>query len=98
MIKIDLIDESDYDKPLNRNFMWKITSYSEKDMYIQLFFDEPLKVSTGDQYDRIRIIFNDTRFIFDENGEEILNGTLVMRDIPPLFADQKEADIFVGFN
>ena len=42
MIKIDLIDESNYDQPLKRHFTWKVTSYTERDMYIQLVFDEPL--------------------------------------------------------
>ena len=55
-------------------------------------------MSIGDQCDRISITFNDTRLIFDENGEEIMSGTQIIRDIPPLFAGEKEADIFEGLS
>jgi len=52
-------------------------------MYIELNFDEPLKVSSGSKLDKLRVIFNDTRLIFDDYGEDILNGTQLFRDIPP---------------
>ena len=52
-------------------------------MDILITFEEPQKVSSSNKLDRIRITFNDTRFFFDYAGQEILNGTQIMRDIPP---------------
>lgn len=80
---INLIDESGYDEEPNKHFTWRIKNYTQTDMNIELIFDEPLKVSSGSKLDKLKVIFNDTRLIFDDYGQDILNGTQLFRDIPP---------------
>ena len=34
MLKVDLIDNTDTERPLNKNFTWNITAYEEKSLDI----------------------------------------------------------------
>ena len=56
MLKVDLIDKTDTDRPLNKKFTWNVTAYRESSLDIQLTFEEPLFISDQEP-DKVQITF-----------------------------------------
>ena len=82
MLKVDLINGSENDEALEKKFDWQVISYIDREMKIQMIFDQPLLISSS-QYDKVRVTFVDTNLIFDTKGQEVENGTQVEKFIPP---------------
>jgi len=47
---------------------WNVTSETETRLAIQLYFDEPLMVSTEPFPDSLRVTFNDPSIFIGKNG------------------------------
>lgn len=93
MIKIELIDKSDSDEPLNKDFDWDIVEYTEREMQIQVDFFEPINISQS-KNDKLLVNFTRTNFLFDMYGVELVNGTHIYKDIPPIFPTKSEEKAF----
>lgn len=70
MVGVELIDNADYDEPLNKRFAWRVVSYISDEMLIQMDFEKPTDVSTPD-FDKVIVIFHITTLIFDQFGQEL---------------------------
>ena len=67
---------------LNQNLLdWKLVSVSSTKIEIDLDFKDPLKVSQGEQPDKLFIMLNLQQFQ-DENGNSIQPGLLKEIDLP----------------
>ena len=82
MLKVDLINGSENDEALEKKFDWQVISYIDREMKIQMIFDQPLLISSS-QYDKVRVTFVNTNLIFDTNGQEVESGTQVEKFLPP---------------
>lgn len=81
-LSVTLIDESDYDVPLEKGFNWEITAFKPKSLEIQLNFTEPLAISEGEESDRIKVSFKKTELLYDEYGQALDTGTEIESYVP----------------
>ena len=93
-LSVTLIDESDYDVPLDKDFNWEITAFKPKSLEIQLNFTEPLAISEGEESDRIKVSFKKTELLYDEYGQALDTGTEIESYVPAQFSSEAEAKFF----
>lgn len=87
MLQVELIDKSESDLRLNKNFDWHVSSYTENKLQIQLSFEEPLAISSAQTgRDQIKVKFLDTQMIFNGFGVRLPNFTEISFAIPPQYA------------
>ena len=63
-----LMDDEENQK--NSQFSWNVTSYERTSMEIQLDFEDPIQISSG-EFDLVRVTFDDTRLMYDYTGQSI---------------------------
>lgn len=51
-----------------RAFSWNVTSYEKTSMEVQLNFEDPKQISSG-ELDVIRVTFDDTSLMYDYTGQ-----------------------------
>ena len=72
----DLTEESRH-----LNLTWEMLSYSNSDIFIQLYFEHPGRVSEQPIYDTLEVYFWGTQFFTSEEGVPVRYGTRLERQI-----------------
>lgn len=65
----------------NLNFTWQLVSYDERQIYIQIDFEYPQKLSDRYIYDTLEIYFWGTDFFKSGDGKTVRFGTKLERTI-----------------
>lgn len=63
------------------NFTWSLVSYDERQIYIQIDFDYPERISDRDVYDTLEVYFWGTNFFKSADGKEVRFGSKLERKI-----------------
>ena len=95
MIDVKLFKNDLNDLMFTNEFSWQLQSYEEDTMDIKLIFDNPLEISTSG-YDKIRVTFLNTILMYDYFGQELEEGIFIEIQVPPQFASQAEAEVFIA--
>lgn len=67
-MEIDLIDMENSDETDPKRFTWQMSSFSPNHMEIKLDFEQPHRISSTKERDRLKIQFIDTQLLFDSFG------------------------------
>ena len=63
------------------NMTWEMLSFTESEIYIQLYFEYPGRVSETELYDTLQVYFWGTHFFKSDEGVPVRYGTLLERTI-----------------
>ncbi len=93
MLDVTYLKNQDGEFEADDSFSWELIDYKEHSMDIQLAFENPVLVSSEDQ-DKVTVKFQNTTLLFDYFGQEIEQGSIYEKFIPPQFASAAEAEVF----
>ena len=84
-LDIQVIAE-EYDDERNIKFDWSVTSFTSKQMKIQLNFESAVDISEGAYPDTLEIIFYDPKLLTRAiDGALIVENTILSKDLPKIF-------------
>ena len=64
-------------------FTWNVTALSERQLEINLYFDNPIMVSSNPIPDKVRMTFNDPSLFIGINGITMENTAMVVERYLP---------------
>ena len=96
-ISYDPDSDTDTDFHPQDDFSWNVTKFDKNSMQIQMYFSDPIQVSQKNGIDSVQLKFDDTRLLYDFVGQDLQNGTLLIREIPAQYATKAEAEFFETF-
>lgn len=67
-MELDLIDMENSDETDQKKFTWQMSSFSANQMEIKLDFEQPHRISSTKERDRLKITFIDSQLLFDSFG------------------------------